>query len=87
MVKDYKNEEVDDVIDESTDETIPYQYSITSYGADYTVDILVKRLSSDVIFVPRWGLFNRCVKIIQAAFLSLSIFSSTITPSTNLFPE
>jgi hypothetical protein len=34
------------------DEVVPYQYSITSYGADYTVDSLVKRLREDSIFVP-----------------------------------
>lgn len=34
------------------DELVPYQYSITSYGADYTVDSLVKRLRDDAVFVP-----------------------------------
>lgn len=34
------------------DETIPFQYSITSYGADYPVDSLVKRLREDAILVP-----------------------------------
>ena len=42
----------DDVLDESEAEIVPYRYSITSYGADYPVDGLVKRLGSEVIFVP-----------------------------------
>ncbi len=33
-------------------ETSPYRYSITSYGADYPVDGLVKRMESDAIIVP-----------------------------------
>src|SRR4051812_8063540 len=37
--------------DEST-ATIPFRYSITSYGADYPVDGLVKRLISDAIIIP-----------------------------------
>jgi len=40
------------VFDESEEEIIPYRYSITSYGADYPVDLLVQRLGSDIIFIP-----------------------------------
>lgn len=41
-------------IDEADDpaDVVPFQYSITSYGADYPVDGLVKRLSEGDIFVP-----------------------------------
>lgn len=46
------NDEDIEVKDESTDEVVPYIYSITSYGADYPVDSLVKRLEKDVIFIP-----------------------------------
>ncbi len=31
---------------------VPFRYSITSYGADYPVDSLVKRLSEKAIFIP-----------------------------------
>ena len=78
MVKEYKSEEVDDVIDESTDETVPYKYSITSYGADYTVDMLVKRLSNDVIFVPPfqrsyvWSL-NQASRFVESLLLGLPV--------------
>ena len=40
------------VKDESENESIPYKYSITSYGADYPVDSLVSRLDKDVVAVP-----------------------------------
>lgn len=46
----------DDVTDETEQEDrgIEFKYSITSYGADYPVDGLIKRLSSDppAIFIP-----------------------------------
>ena len=44
-------EDVVDYLDE-TDEVIPFTYSITSYGADYPVDSLIKRLHSCDITVP-----------------------------------
>jgi len=40
------------VLDESEEEIIPYRYSITSYGADYPVDLLVQRLDNDIILIP-----------------------------------
>lgn len=42
---------VEDVEDDSAEEVIP-EYSITSYGADFTVDSLVRRLRQDDIFLP-----------------------------------
>jgi len=42
------------VTDESSDEVVPYKYSITSYGADYPVDALVQRLEKDIIFIPKF---------------------------------
>lgn len=45
------NEEPIEDIDEM-EETSPYRYSITSYGADYPVDGLVKRLEASDIIVP-----------------------------------
>lgn len=41
-----------EVIDESIDENIPIQYAITSYGADYPVESIVKKLQKGTIFVP-----------------------------------
>jgi hypothetical protein len=37
---------------EDTDEALPFNYSITSYGADYPTDSLVKRLNQGDIYVP-----------------------------------
>jgi len=39
-------------LDENDDAVAYVQYDITSYGADYTVDGLVKRLRNDDIFIP-----------------------------------
>jgi uncharacterized protein with ParB-like and HNH nuclease domain len=43
--------EIEDEFGEE-EETLPYKYSITSYGADYTIDSLVKRLKEGTIFAP-----------------------------------
>ena len=43
-------ENVDDL--DETKEVIPYTYTITSYGADYPVDSLIKRLEHKDIIVP-----------------------------------
>ena len=47
--------ETDTIIEDrlgDEDIVIPFKYSITSYGADYPVDGLVKRLQNDDIIVP-----------------------------------
>jgi uncharacterized protein with ParB-like and HNH nuclease domain len=41
-----------EVIDPSEEETLDFTYSITSYGADYPVDGLVKRMKEEKIKVP-----------------------------------
>ena len=51
--KDGLGEDVVDYLDETV-EDIPFTYSITSYGADYPVDSLVKRLRSGDITVPTY---------------------------------
>lgn len=35
-----------------SEEVLPFKYSITSYGADYPVDGLVKRIKEESIFIP-----------------------------------
>lgn len=47
------SEEVQD-LDEAL-EVIPFTYAITSYGADYPVDSLVKRIENNDIIVPRFS--------------------------------
>lgn len=66
------------VFDESTDEIVPYRYSITSYGADYPVDSLVNRLDRDVIFIPSfqrsfvWTI-NQASRFIESLLLGLPV--------------
>src|SRR6185369_18067245 len=48
------DEELVDYLDEAL-EVIPYNYTITAYGADYPVDSLVKRMESNDIVVPRFS--------------------------------
>lgn len=45
-------EEEFEIIDETTDENEEFRYSITSYGADYTIDSVVARIEKEKIFVP-----------------------------------
>lgn len=40
--------------EESEEEILPFKYSITSYGADYPVDSLVKRMRNGSIYVPNF---------------------------------
>ena len=40
------------VEDESADEATSVSFSITSYGADYPVDTLVKRMNGEAFFIP-----------------------------------
>ncbi len=41
-----------EIIDEVVNEAEEFRYSITSYGADYTVDSIAKRIEQQKIFVP-----------------------------------
>jgi hypothetical protein len=44
--------EVDDETSRDENEIVDFKYTITSYGADYPVDGLVKRLSAGNVFIP-----------------------------------
>ena len=44
--------DVDDVDFESDEEAIPFEQSISWYGADFTVDAVVSRLNNDDIYIP-----------------------------------
>jgi len=63
---------------EDDDEKIPFSYSITSYGADYTIDSLVKRIEDGSIFVPIfqrgyvWK-FREASRFIESLLLGLPI--------------
>ena len=51
--EELEEEPVDDL--DEAEEVIPFTYSITSYGADYPVDGLVKRIQAKDIIVPVFG--------------------------------
>lgn len=51
LTEEYEDYQVDDFMSE--DEEI-FRYSITSYGADYTVDRIVDRLGKDLIVIPEF---------------------------------
>lgn len=63
---------------EDTDEALPFNYSITSYGADYPTDGLVKRLNRGDIYVPDfqrgyvWKL-KEASKFIESLLLGLPV--------------
>lgn len=67
-----------DFIDQSENESIDFRYEITSYGTDYPVDALVKRIDNGVIFVPKfqrqyvWNL-DEASKFIESLILGLPV--------------
>jgi hypothetical protein len=86
------NNEEPEVIDPSSEETLDFTYSITSYGADYPVDSLVKRLKSYKIRVPPfqrgyiWST-SKASRFIESLLLGLpvpGIFLSKDTDSADL---
>lgn len=69
---------VKDGLKENLDEPIPFVYSITSYGADYPVDGLIKRLNSGDIYIPTfqrgyvWTL-KQASRFIESLLLGLPV--------------
>jgi hypothetical protein len=81
------------VRDDTEQETIPFRYAITSYGADYPVDSLITRLDRDVLFVPFfqrkfvWTL-KQASRFIESLLLGLpvpGVFLARDEPSAKLF--
>ena len=70
-----KETPIEDVEDEGE---VPFKYSITSYGADYPVDGLVKRMEAHSIFIPPfqrdfvWDL-KRGSRFIESLLLGLPV--------------
>jgi hypothetical protein len=66
------------VEDDLGDEEVPFKYSITSYGADYPVDGLVKRIEADSIYIPPfqrrfvWDL-KRGSRFVESLLLGLPV--------------
>lgn len=76
-----ENELIDEVVEDDVDNEIdvaPVQYSISSYGVDYTVDGLVKRLNKGDVFMPDfqrdyvWTIAEAS-KLIESCLLGLPI--------------
>ena len=77
----YVFDEIDENIvdqDDDTSDVAPIQYDISSYGADYTVDALVKRLKRGDIFIPDfqrgyvWNQ-NEASRLIESLLLGLPV--------------
>lgn len=66
-----------DKMDES-EEIIPFQYSISAYGADYPIDGLVKRIIDGAIFIPDfqrqyvWDI-KRASRFVESLLLGLPV--------------
>ncbi|MCH8290947.1 DUF262 domain-containing protein [Candidatus Poribacteria bacterium] len=69
---------IEDEVGQESSEVIPFRYAITSYGADYPVDSLVKRLKNGAIFTPTfqrkyvWKL-PQASKFIESLLLGLPV--------------
>jgi len=65
-------------VEDVSDELLPIQYSITSYGADYPVDSLVKRMTNGSIYVPKfqrgyvWNI-KQASRFIESLLLGLPV--------------
>jgi uncharacterized protein with ParB-like and HNH nuclease domain len=72
-----KETKIIDKVDKS-EEIIPFQYTITAYGADYPVDSLVKRIIDGDVFIPpfqreyRWDR-KRASRFIESLLLGLPV--------------
>lgn len=47
-----RDSQIEDNYGDESEEALPYNYSITSYGADYPIDGLVKRIANGDILIP-----------------------------------
>jgi len=69
--------EIDESLDE-VDEVVPFKYSITSYGVDYPVDSLVKRITKGDIVIPKfqrgyvWSL-KEASRFVESLLLGLPV--------------
>jgi hypothetical protein len=71
------NEDIEDDVSD-TGSVVPFRYSLTSYGADYPIDGLVKRLRDTSIFIPPfqrgyvWNL-RQASRFIESLLLGLPV--------------
>jgi len=80
--------ESSDEIIEDPDEVVPFVYTITSYGADYPVDALVKRLNKGNILIPDfqrgyvWS-YKEASRFIESLLLGLPVPSIFLAKESN----
>src|SRR5687767_14799498 len=71
-------EPIEDALGDDSEEVLPFRYAITSYGADYPVDGLVKRVGDGDITVPTfqrgfvWN-FRQASRFIESLLLGLPV--------------
>src|SRR5258706_15619947 len=76
--RDLLQSDVEEAADVDTEENYPVEYAISSYGADYPVDGLVKRMSAGSIFIPPfqrsyvWNVY-RASRFIESLLLGLPV--------------
>ena len=70
--------EVEEAVDPLVEAYYPVEYAISSYGADYPVDGLVKRINSGSIYIPKfqrsyvWNIY-RAARFIESLLLGLPV--------------
>jgi hypothetical protein len=70
--------EVYEAADQYAENYFPVEYSITSYGADYPVDGLIKRINAGSIYIPKfqrsyvWNIY-RASRFIESLLLGLPV--------------
>jgi len=66
------------IVDDTEGEELDFRYEITSYGADYPVDSIIKRIKDDIIYVPKfqrkyvWNI-AQASKFIESLVLGLPV--------------
>lgn len=67
-----------EIIDSEEDDSMPFRYSITTFGTDYTIDGIIERLNKGKIFVPPfqrnyvWPI-QRASRFIESLILGLPV--------------
>lgn len=67
-----------EIEDDTTNESLEFRYTITSYGADYPVDSIIKRLNQETIYIPHfqreyvWSI-RQASRFIESLLLGLPI--------------
>jgi hypothetical protein len=70
--------EIEEEVKEEMEEVTPYKYDITSYGADFTVDGLVKRIRAEDITIPKFQrgyvwTYSQASRFIESLLLGLPV--------------